>query len=161
MTDDSQLVSLQKACEAKEQEALIRHREIEKVVDARRQASEKVRLEKERIEERLSKLLNTERNSALRQRDSAQLESIAQYAERLRRELSSVEVELGEKVKELQMAVERASLAEQDLVTAKMESRRVERLIEERSRQALVHGSAIEEAASDELANTLPGKYRN
>ena len=145
MNDDSQLVSLQKACEAKEQEALVRHRDVEKVVDQRRQASEKVRLAKQGLE----------------QQDAGQLDSIAQYSKRLRQDIARLEAELVERLKELQMALDRSAIAEQELVAAKMESRRVAKLIEERNMQALVRGSALEEAASDEMANSLPGKYRN
>jgi len=161
MNDDSQLVSLQKACEAKEQEALVRHRDVEKVVDQRRQASEKVRLAKQGLEQKLSKLSGADRNSALKQQDAGQLDSIAQYSKRLRQDIARLEAELVERLKELQMALDRSAIAEQELVAAKMESRRVAKLIEERNMQALVRGSALEEAASDEMANSLPGKYRN
>ena len=161
MNDDSQLVSLQKACEAKEQEALIRHRDVERVVETRRQASEKVRIEKELLEKKLSRLSGADRNSALKQQDAGQLDSIAQYSERLRRDVFRLETVLAERLKELQMAVERSEIAEQELVEARMESRRVEKLIEERNMQALVRGSALEEAATDEMATNLPGKYRD
>ena len=62
-----------------------------------------------------------------------------------------MEPELNEKRRELNQAAERAEIAEQEFAAARLETRRVEKLIQERNMSALVRGSAIEEAAMDEL----------
>ena len=155
MADESQLVALQKACEAREVEVANRKKQI---VD--------VRLERQRIVEELestcltlskkvSALLDKDRLSAARGSTGPQLQGVVGYAEKVRAEIEKTKVVLIEKRKDLEMAVTREKMVEEELLSARLETRRVEKLLEERNFQSLVHTSALDEITTDEHSSTI------
>lgn len=155
MADESQLVALQKACEARELEIVNRKKEVENVRLSRQQIVEELEKACQRLERKRSDLLNTDRLSAARGSTAAQIQGIVVYADKIRDEIESAKVVLSEKRKDLEMAITREKLVEEELLSARLETRRVEKLLEERNLQSLVHTSALEEVTVDELSSTI------
>ncbi len=161
MSDESQLLALQKACEAKEQEVLSRKKEIQRVVEERSRLLDEVRVEWNSAQEKLQRLLGPDRLKAVKESDSFGLQAISEFSNRLRAQMKEHEKVIAEREKDLNMARERELLAEEELMGARLESRRVEKLLEERNFRALVRGTALEEAANDDLANSGAIKERD
>lgn len=158
MSDDGQLLALHKACEVEEQKALQRKREVDRVRDERKKLFDVVAEKQEALRARIHGLLTTDRREAMCSRDVGRLQSISEYIERLRREIEALDPELSERRRELSQADERAALAEREFTAARLESRRLQKLIEERNLLALVQDRALEEADLDEMSTVRRNK---
>lgn len=158
MADESQLLALQKACEVQEQTALQRKREVDRVRAERQNVVDRLQERIDALKARLTELTGPNRRSAMCRSDVGELQSITEFVARKRRELASVQEELEERAKELQQAVERSQIAEREFASARLETRRVEKILEERNALALVRGSALEEIALDELVSSRRSK---
>ncbi len=155
MPDDSQLVAMKKACEFQEQRALRHLQEVEQVVSERQSIVDELQASLNLCRARVGELRGAGRRKAVFDQDVAQLHSIAEFVERLRQESIRIEGRLTERMKELERGKERAAIAEQEMITVRLEGKRIERLIQERNLQAVVRGSALEEAADDELVSGI------
>lgn len=157
MAKDSQLTAVRKTLELEEHKALQYSSEIDRVVRERREAYEGVRGRQEALRKKLLDLAQKQRVSALHGGEVAQLAGIDRYAARLRKELAEVDELVASKQQELDRALERAKLADEDLVKARLERKRIERFIDERSLQEKVLGAAVEEALLDEMSSFRRG----
>jgi hypothetical protein len=101
---------------------------------------------------RIRETAGRQRLAALQEQDISHVHSITQYVERMRRSLRDAERRLGERMQELQQAVERDTLAEKDVIAARLEKKRIMKLIEGRNIEELVKGSAVEESLTDEMS---------
>ena len=155
MADESQLVALQKACEARELEIVNRKKEVENVRLGRQQVVDGLERDCQRLERKRSDLLNKDRISAARGSAASQIQGIVVYADKIRDEIESAKVVLAERRKDLEMAIAREKIVEEELLSARLETRRVEKLLEERNFQSLVHTSALDEVTVDELSSTI------
>ena len=158
MQDDSQLLSMKKACEFHEQRAVRHMQEVEVVVKERQGIVDELKAAFERCRERVEELSGRSRRKAVFEGDVLQLHSISDFSERLRQEKAAIELRLADKQKDLDRAKERAAIAEKEVLSARLEGKRIERLLQERSLQAVVRGSALEEAADDELVTGIRKK---
>ena len=152
MSNDTQLLALLKASEVEEQRALLQKRDIDNVVEARQLLADQLRKQKEELDARLKDVGNKFRIAALQEQDAAQMQSVTKYAEQLRKTGSVLDKEWQERNQELQRAIERATLAENELVEVRFEKKRLEKLLEERNLQELVLGSAVEDSLIDEMS---------
>ncbi|MFN8391708.1 MAG: hypothetical protein U0136_15575 [Bdellovibrionota bacterium] len=158
MSQDAQLQVLLKTCEVEEQRALQRKREIERVLAERQRVADDLQQRRDTLLVKIRELGGEQRVSALRDQNIAQVLSITQYVERMRRSVRELEKQLVEQNQELQRAQERDTLAEKEVIGARLERRRIEKLIEGRHVEQLVKGSAVEESLADELSATHAAK---
>jgi len=155
MADESQLIALQKACEAQEQEIARRKKEIAKVRHERQEIVDELERTRKDLESKVSSLLGKDRLKASRGTRGPDIQGVTNYAERVREEVEKTKMLLDEKRKDLDMALAREKLIEDELMSARLETRKVERLLDERNLQTLVHTTALEEVSTDELSSTI------
>ena len=158
MSKDSQLIAVRKTLELEEHKALQHASEIDRVVRERREALESVIAKQEGLKRKLLDLAQKHRINALQGGDVARLAGIDRYAGRLRKELAETDEHVASKQQDLDRALERAKLADEDLVKARLERKRVERFIDERSLREKMLGAAVEEALLDEMSSFRRGE---
>ena len=144
------LKALQRSYEVEERSAAQHKREVEVVVEERRKVFEELLLEKQRLEVELKKVRTQDRASALVLGDAQQLLAFSRYEARLKRELKELDVRLEQREHELQQAADRAELAGDELVAARIEKKKVERFLEQKAESVRVRDAASEEAEVDE-----------
>lgn len=157
MAKDSQLTAVRKTLELEEHKALQHYSEIDRVVRERRESLDVTKARQQALKKKLLDLAQKHRMNALQGGEVAQLAGIDRYAGRLRKELAEVDELVASKQQELDRALERAKLADEDLVKARLERKRIERFIDERSLQEKVLGAAVEEALLDEMSSFRRG----
>ncbi|OVE79669.1 hypothetical protein BVY02_02540 [bacterium J17] len=91
---------------------------------------------------------------ALKNNDSRRAASLKTYLQRLRKELSAAEQLLYSKQKDLEVAVERATIVAEELLNARVEKRKIEKLLEKRSHSEKLLSAAKEEVSIDELLSS-------
>ena len=160
MSQDTQLLALLKTCEVEEQRALQRKREVEKVLAERQLVFDGLDAKREDLLLRIRELGGGQRVTALQGQDISQVHSITQYLERMRKAIPELEAQLDEQTRELQRASERDKLAEGEVIAARLEKKRIEKLIEGRFVDELVKGSAVEESLADELSTSAAVKKK-
>jgi len=151
---NNQLRALLKARELEEQRALQRRSEVEIVFSERAKDCSKLEREIEEVDSEVSKLDGVDRLRAAQEGDALKLQAVCSYRSRMSRKAKKLKTSLLEKNVDLERARERLAIADGELAAARVEVRRIERLLENRVQEELVRGSAAEESAMDELANT-------
>ena len=151
MVKSGKLHALQTQYELEEQNALEEMNRVAIVVAERRGVVESLVSKRVELEEELGRLRGSQRQKALQSGNSSQLASIARFEKLVVEKLSVVENNLVEKEAELKRALDREESAEKNLVLARIERRKVEKVIENRQRSARVIDAAREEAMTDEM----------
>ena len=158
MPRDAKLQALQRACEVEEQRALEEKMRVDSIVEARQSLVDQIGAEREELERTLEGLHTKRRDVALQNGDASQLASISRYRVRLTKELGEIEENFQARLKELDVALARAEIAEEELVAARVERKKVEKFLDSREQSARVVDAAIEESESDELSYYRRGK---
>lgn len=158
MNQDSQLGSLRKTLELEERKALQHYQDVERVVAERRKITSEAAKRVDALRKRIDDLDRVGRVRALRKGNIVYVHGATSFLRRLRKELAEAQTEHDAREKELQQAVERAKLAEEELSAARLERRRVEKLVEDRSERARIVGAAIEEVLNEEMTNFKTGR---
>ncbi|MCB0322882.1 MAG: hypothetical protein KDD69_04890 [Bdellovibrionales bacterium] len=151
MAQDPKLQALKRTYEVQEQQALEEKRKVDAVVEHRRKAVEALRHERDALSDKLADIRSVGRQSALCSGDAARLNSIAAYESRLVQVLRELQTVLAEKEQELSSGLARLTLAEEDLLAARIETKKLERFVEHREQAARVTDAAREEALTDEM----------
>ncbi|MCB0358054.1 MAG: hypothetical protein KDD44_00405 [Bdellovibrionales bacterium] len=151
MTDgDGKLESLRRATEVGEYEAVRYLRQVQDVVDAREVRVHELQESLGQLRRRVAMLKGEGTRQALQQGGGAASEHT--FAKRLAGDIAVLERELDERIRELRAAELRLRAAEDDVTSARIERKKIEKLIANRQDIARRAGEAREELASDERA---------
>lgn len=142
-------------CELEEREALLERQRIDSIVAERLRALQAVVGRRQRLREKCLLLQGEERMTALQAKDVSRVLSLTSYERRLGREVEKLDRSVLSKEKELRTAQERLFLADEALVKAQIERKRVEKLLSNREKEAKVMGAAVEQAMNEELVSFL------
>lgn len=151
MGADSKLAAVLTSFEVAERSALLEFRRIEKVAEERNSVLQVLRREHEALAERVRNLLGERTHRALLQGDTTQLFAVRRYEQQLAKALVELDKEIQSQTEEVRRADERTKLAEQDLIAARIEKKKVEQLSANRRQLAQVREAAREEEKLDEL----------
>lgn len=160
MLRGNKLGVLLRTYEAAEKDAAHEQRRVSDIVAERRRVVEELRSRHSALSEKVSALIGAKRPEALRTGNVSQITTISAYTGRLHKELAQIEEHVKVKEEELQRAVERAQLAQDELVSARVEKKKLEQLIEAQRRISARQDLARSEAAADEL-NTFRRKDKS
>jgi hypothetical protein len=153
MTNLKKLGVLLKVSKAAEHETIRIKKEIEDVVLERQDRLKEVESKRTILEEQLFVLTNKNLKRAVTSGDIAQISSIASYELRLRGELERIEERIKVKAEEVNRALERASIAEHELLEASIEKKKYEQLISKVRKNRAIHDYAKEEIEIDEMGS--------
>lgn len=151
MPKDNKLQALRKAKEIEEQKALEEKQKVEIVVEERQKIVDSLQRKHDALCQKLERMRTTERGNALHVGDATQLGAIFSYEKRVNAELEELSCQLDARRKELKMALERGELADQDLLRARVERKKIEKFLDNRQLTERVVDAAIEEALTDEM----------
>ncbi|HQH28488.1 MAG TPA: hypothetical protein PLP17_13915 [Oligoflexia bacterium] len=151
MAKDGKLQALQTSCEIDEQQAFERKRKVDDIVVQRQKLVDELAGKRTVMLKKLQKLEHVDRGAALLNGDALRLSAISRYSKRLSADIERLSAEFEERTQELRRALERARLAEQALIDARIEKKKIEKFIENRRQTERVHNAAMEEDAIDEL----------
>lgn len=149
---------LQRAYEVDERRALEEKKRVDAIVDERQKIVEELEGERDALETKLQTLRGQDKRNALHTGDAGQLAAIERYAKRLQLQAGALDSVLEERRKELQQAVERSGFAEQELLAARMEKKKVERILKNRADTVRAVNEASNEALADEMSFYRPKK---
>jgi flagellar biosynthesis chaperone FliJ len=144
----NKLEALLKSCEVTEKEFHKYRAAVEKVVLVRQADYESVKNRYNALDTRVKSLL-IESKAIFSGESTASKNVIAiqSFLKRLSKEMSMLTELIGQKESELQSALNRLSIADQDLVNARIEKQKIDKLI-----QSIDDFSKIKEAASEDFA---------
>ena len=151
MSKDAKLLALRTTCEVEEQLAFEQKKKVDTVVEQRQQAVLVLSGSRDSLAEKLKRLVTLDRQTALHAGDALQLVAITQYEKRLKGEIEKLSRELQERTRELELALTRARIAEEDLRKARVEKRKIEKYLEDWQRSERIRHAAIEEVTTDEM----------
>lgn len=151
MPKDVKLQALRKTYEIEEQRALEEKQRVENVVEERRQIVEDLHRKCDELDGTLKRLRTKERGLALSSGDTVQLSAISRYEKRVKSELDEISRLAALRKKEFEQALERLQIAEQDLIDARIEKKKIEKFMDNRQHSERVVDAAIEEALTDEM----------
>lgn len=152
MQTEKKLRALQRTFELEEQRALAARNKIDEVVEQRRAIVEKLHEERRRLSDALHRLRNQDRSKALQAGQGAALASISRYSARIEKELAELSGVIASREQELASAVERLTAAGDDVIAARLEKKRVERLLDKREFSERLRDEANKEADADEMS---------
>ena len=144
------LEALQRTYEVEERNAIEHKRQIDIVVEQRRTAVVELVARKEEMEQKISELCTKDRAGALVRGDAEQLIAVSRYRQRLSTKLAELAVQIEQREQELKMALERFSAAEEEVVSARVDKKKVERFLEQQAHSVRVRDAAVEEVETDE-----------
>ncbi len=147
-----------KNAEAEEHQAAQLKKKIEEVLDSRKSKLAEVEARRSKLLEKLAVMMGEKRYSALNSGDISRVASITGYRERLEREILEVEREFETQNVEVNRAIERAKMAEDDLLEARIERRKIEQLVTAEEQSERLKKVALEEINTDELNSSRRGK---
>jgi flagellar biosynthesis chaperone FliJ len=155
--DKKQLETILRSRKASEHEALVGKHVVDKVVDTRRENLEKELKKLGDLKERYSQVVNDLRKRALALGNVGELGTLKSYEQKLIAEMLKLENIIKVCQLDLQSAIKRAELAEQEFIEARIESKQVETLKEKRlSAEKLIKEAMIE----IESERSLDGKSK-
>lgn len=152
MTQDKRLAALIRASDAVEQEALQERKRIDLVLSQRQQAVDSLREEESRLQREIDELSANRGKHALLTGDARTLSVIKGYSRRLSKRVQELEGQLRTKEADLSLARQRLVLAEEELVNARVERKKLERLVSSQERKRLGRNVAEEELNVDEIS---------
>lgn len=147
-----------KNAEAEEHQAAQLKKEIEEVLDNRKSKLEEIEAKRSQLLQKRALILGEKRYSALNSGDISLVASITGYRERLEREILEVEREYETQSVDVNRALERVKMAEDDLLEARIERRKIEQLISAEEQSERLKKVALEEINTDELSSSRRGK---
>ena len=150
MSSESQLRALLKQYELVERDAVQEKLRIEQVVQQRQQRVEQLRRKLDELHSKLRAHETSGRVTAMKAGRAYEATSHVEWAGRLRIESQNLQAELADHEKDLQLAAERAKIAEDALSQARVDKKKVEKLQERRQLSADITEAALEEQSNDE-----------
>jgi flagellar biosynthesis chaperone FliJ len=153
MERGNKLTSLLRSREADEHEALQERMRVFKIFDDRLKALQEVEADCDRIRLQLKELESSGRRQALQSGDVRQVASVNDFSGVLRKKLAQLQGLLAERTEDFEKAKTRASLAEEDLVKARVERKKVETLIASQEKSKRIVDAALDESAQDEYSS--------
>lgn len=145
------LETLLRAREVAVEDATRNLRKVESVLEARRQKCEELGKKKSRLLAQLNELRGSARLDALRVGNVNMVASVTHYVKRLVQQVSGIEGLLAERQEEYRRAQEHLAMAHEDLVQARVEKGKVEKLISNRRQSEYLAEEAREETLLDEV----------
>ena len=127
---EQQLKAVLRQCEVREQDCLLEKRRIDDVVVERQRSFEKIQHTCQEQRAELESLRLKERSNRVRSGYLGGLSTLLSYENRLKTRIEKLERIQIEKQLELDRALERAEFADQEFVEARVEKKKVERLLE-------------------------------
>ena len=147
------LSALLTSCEVEEQKALQEKRRIDDIVEQRRVRVEEVAARQSALEQRRLLLKEEQRLLALQAGDVGRLKAVLDFEKRLAKEAQDVTELLEKRQTELNRALERAAIAHEELIAARIEKKKVEKILSRRTDEEQAVGAAVEQALQDELSS--------
>lgn len=152
MVRETKLGALLRGREIDERSAIQHRNQVGAIVQERQEMLNALEIKRDAVLKRVSTLISKNRYSALQAGDISQVSSITRYSKRLEAELERLEKQIGERRRELGLAKEREGLAEEDVVAARIERKKIEKLLSNRENIELRKKVAREESRADEMA---------
>lgn len=153
MSDSKQLKTLLKTWEIEEQKVLQYKLSVEKITKDRERLYLEVLTKKKETKSRISDLGGKVKKQALQKGDKEVLQSALGYKGKLEKELKLLDKDVSERLKEFNQALERSNLAEKDWIAARIEKKKIEKLLEKKRTADLVFDSVKDEIIIDEFVN--------
>ncbi len=151
MPTENKLRALRRTFEIEEQRALAARNQVDSVVKERQAITEDLYARRDKLLKSLEDLRTDGRKKALHSGDGSQLASISRFSTRLEKELAELQEVIASREKELNSALERLEVAEEELVEARLEKKRLERLLDKREFSERIRDEANKEAEADEM----------
>ncbi len=149
---EKKLASLLRARQAAEHEAVRSGAKVADVVASRQERLRQTRERYERLLKVWAEQEGGERLKALQQGDAQRVHAMSNYARRLQRELSQVQAQISEQERELESAVVRLRMAEEDIGLAAIERKKIEALIAEQEHRESTANALVDELLTEELS---------
>lgn len=153
MSKDVKLQALRTACEVEEQNALERKRKVDLIVEERKRIVDALSEKRDALSDRLKKLTTTDRAEALHMGDARTLAAVTRFEKRINADLEKLSAELGQRGAELAKAQERLRLADQELLDARIEKKKIAKYLENWQQSERVKDAALDEAITDEMVS--------
>jgi hypothetical protein len=158
MVQRKKLAQVLKVREAGEKDALLERKGIDQVVGERRTKVEDLRGRRKALLNKIHESGAKARVQALHNQDLNQLSALTGYGKRLKKELDSIDRELFRAEEDLRRALERAQLAEDEFIRARVEKRQVEQLMLTQEDAKRLQAAARDEMAQDEMSSAKSRK---
>ncbi len=159
MRKDRKLDVLLKKTEMVVQEAACYLRDVETVVEQRRQSYEELQGSKKRLVEKLRDTRGSGRLKALQAGDVLGVSAMTCYLTRLTQQIARFERMLERDIEDLKRAKQRAELAHRELLEARIEKSKIEQVIKKRKKSEYITSVAREDDMFDEM-NALFAKSK-
>lgn len=147
--------TLLKGAKMQEQEAAQECLRIGTVADNRQRIVSELRGRERQKSAELLQEIPRRRWQAVREGNLQQVSAVTAYQRRLEKELERVSAELREREQDLAAAALRLAAAEAELIEARRDKRKVEKVISNRDAARQVAAAARDEAENDELSQVL------
>ena len=152
MAGKERLKVLLKTFQATEREAVAHMNFVDSIASKRREKFNR-KLEKfEELKVKVDKALGEDRFKAVQSGNVNLVGACSSYGKRMKLELATVETELDKLRKELSIAEERAREAEQEVLEARVERKKIERLLSQQLQRGQIRDEALDAERVDELA---------
>lgn len=152
MSKNNKFHALRTACEVEEQQVIEQKKIVDAVIDQRQKAFSEVQNRRDELELKLKKLLEIERPRAFQLQNGQHLAAITRYEQKLKREAAENSKLLKERREELERALERMKSIDEELLKAKVEKKKIDKLFDNWQQIELAKDAAIDEAMNEELA---------
>lgn len=157
MAAADKLQALLRTCEADEQNAAREYGMLQEVLEERKARLEGVSRERQELADKLEKLEHERKSSGPHSGQAAGVSSITSYTKRLTAQIEKLEDTLQLAREDVTRAQQRCDMAYEELVEARIEKKKIEKLIGSRDQAERNSQQAREEISNDELAT---GKRR-
>jgi hypothetical protein len=151
MVADPKLLALRKTHEVQEKEALEHQNKVDQVVTERRIAVAEVVEAISRIETRVAQLRGGQRGAAIAAGSGSQLSAISEFEKRLAKEKAALGAKLLECQNDLDRALQRLEFAQADLITVRVELKKIDRILDNRAERTRRADIAREEVQIEEM----------
>jgi len=144
---NKQLSVLLRSHRAREQEVAQEMRAIQDTLEARQKRLEDRQGERQSLEKRLYRV----RHGLKTGQGSVDPQSQAVYVKRLEQEIEELDKKIQESISDCDRAQTRLTIAEEELLEARVEKKKIERLLQNREQTQRISSVAREEAETDEF----------
>ena len=148
---DSKLRALQKKLGLQEEQLLLERNRIDEITKSRKAVADRLAEQVAALEAQLIDLRTKTRVQALHSGNGQQLAGISAFELRITQQLAGVTAKAAEANSDFAKAAERLEAAETDLLTIRVEKKRMEKLLDSRQLTERVKSDAREEALTDEM----------
>jgi hypothetical protein len=150
--DIKKITMLLRARESEEQLAVRDLSKVVKVLDERTAAWNEVRIEREKLEKKEEENKKKAKEYALQGKSVDEIQGLLTFAESLGKKIEELKKLEAVKEKDSKQAQVRAAHAEEDLLLARVEKKKVEVLLEQKMQEERVRKYAEDEDAQEELS---------